>query len=214
MKIKRVLAALIALFCCLEPAVAGQTHVAVGRQFHRGRQGNRRRVQGQDGPRGGAELWLHAGSCIPRSPRARRSRCFSRPTSARRRRLSTRAWRPESLFTYAVGKLVLWSKDPALVKGEETLSAGGFAKLADCNPVARALWRGGGRNAQGASTLREARAEARPGREHRAGLPVRRNRQRRTRLRRAVAANQERQSARAGSSRRTFIRRSGRTPCC
>jgi molybdate transport system substrate-binding protein len=43
---------------------------------------------------------------------------------------------PGSNFTYAVGKLVLWSKTPGLVKGEETLKAASFAKLAIINPVA------------------------------------------------------------------------------
>jgi len=41
-----------------------------------------------------------------------------------------------SNFTYAIGKLVLWSKTPDLVKGEETLKAASFAKLSICNPVA------------------------------------------------------------------------------
>lgn len=43
---------------------------------------------------------------------------------------------PDSRFTYAIGKLVLWSKMPDLVKGEATLKAAAFAKLAICNPVA------------------------------------------------------------------------------
>jgi molybdate transport system substrate-binding protein len=43
---------------------------------------------------------------------------------------------PDSRFTYAIGKLVLWSKTPGLVKGEETLTAASFAKLSICNPVA------------------------------------------------------------------------------
>ena len=42
----------------------------------------------------------------------------------------------DSRFTYAIGKLVLWSKDPNLVKGEETLKGASFAKLSICNPVA------------------------------------------------------------------------------
>jgi molybdate transport system substrate-binding protein len=42
----------------------------------------------------------------------------------------------ESRFTYAIGKLVLWSKNPNLVKGEDTLKGGAFAKLAIANPVA------------------------------------------------------------------------------
>ena len=40
-----------------------------------------------------------------------------------------------SRFTYAVGKLVLWSKNADLVKGEETLKSGAFAKIAIANPV-------------------------------------------------------------------------------
>jgi molybdate transport system substrate-binding protein len=43
---------------------------------------------------------------------------------------------PESRFTYAIGKLVLWSKDPNLVKGEATLTNGTFTKLSICNPIA------------------------------------------------------------------------------
>jgi molybdate transport system substrate-binding protein len=43
---------------------------------------------------------------------------------------------PESRFTYAIGKLVLWSKDPNTVKGEETLKANAFNKLSIANPTA------------------------------------------------------------------------------
>ncbi len=43
---------------------------------------------------------------------------------------------PGSNFTYAIGKLVLWSKTPGLVNGEATLTAASFAKLSICNPVA------------------------------------------------------------------------------
>lgn len=39
-----------------------------------------------------------------------------------------------SRFTYAIGRLVLWSQDPALVTGEETLKTGKFAHLAMANP--------------------------------------------------------------------------------
>ena len=43
---------------------------------------------------------------------------------------------PGSNFTYAIGKLVLWSKTPNLVKGEETLKLTSIAKLAIINPIA------------------------------------------------------------------------------
>ncbi len=42
----------------------------------------------------------------------------------------------DSVFTYAIGKLVLWSKSPGVVKGEETLKDARFAKVSICNPVA------------------------------------------------------------------------------
>lgn len=41
----------------------------------------------------------------------------------------------DSRFTYAIGKLVLWSKAPSFVKGEETLKSGAFTKLSICNPA-------------------------------------------------------------------------------
>lgn len=41
-----------------------------------------------------------------------------------------------SVFSYAVGWLVLWSRAPGMVRGEATLAGGGFEKLAICNPVA------------------------------------------------------------------------------
>jgi molybdate transport system substrate-binding protein len=42
----------------------------------------------------------------------------------------------ESGFTSAIGKLVLWSQDPNLVKGEDTLRSGTFTKLSICDPAA------------------------------------------------------------------------------
>ena len=43
---------------------------------------------------------------------------------------------PGSRFTFAIGKLALWSKTPDLVKGEATLKTAAFAKLSICSPVA------------------------------------------------------------------------------
>ena len=43
----------------------------------------------------------------------------------------------DSRFTYAIGKLVLWSRSPDLVKGADTLKDGAaFTKLSICNPAA------------------------------------------------------------------------------
>jgi molybdate transport system substrate-binding protein len=42
---------------------------------------------------------------------------------------------PGSQFTYAIGKIVLWSKHPDLVQGAATLKNGDFTKIAIANPV-------------------------------------------------------------------------------
>jgi molybdate transport system substrate-binding protein len=42
---------------------------------------------------------------------------------------------PGSVFTYAIGKLVLWSKNPDLVTNADTLSGSAFTKLSICNPA-------------------------------------------------------------------------------
>lgn len=41
-----------------------------------------------------------------------------------------------SSFTYAIGTLVLWSKAPTVVAGENSLKAGSFSKLSIANPTA------------------------------------------------------------------------------
>ena len=43
---------------------------------------------------------------------------------------------PNSRFTYAIGKLVLWSRVVDVTNGEAALKAGNFAKLSIANPVA------------------------------------------------------------------------------
>jgi molybdate transport system substrate-binding protein len=41
---------------------------------------------------------------------------------------------PHSLFTYAIGKLVLWSKVVDVTKGDEALQKGAFSKISIANP--------------------------------------------------------------------------------
>ncbi|HZA66092.1 MAG TPA: molybdate ABC transporter substrate-binding protein [Geminicoccaceae bacterium] len=43
---------------------------------------------------------------------------------------------PGSRFTYAIGKIVLWSKAPGFVQGERTLRSGDFTKIAIASPTA------------------------------------------------------------------------------
>src|ERR1700749_539016 len=44
---------------------------------------------------------------------------------------------PDSVFTYAIGKLVLWSRVVDVTNGDAALKAGTFQKLSIANPVAR-----------------------------------------------------------------------------
>lgn len=43
---------------------------------------------------------------------------------------------PDTRFTYAIGRIVLWSSDPRLVTGQETLEQAKFRKIAIANPAA------------------------------------------------------------------------------
>lgn len=43
---------------------------------------------------------------------------------------------PDSLFTYAIGRLMLWSRVVDVTNGEAALKAGAFSKLSIANPVA------------------------------------------------------------------------------
>ncbi len=135
MKIKRVLAALIALLCCLEPAVAGQTHVAAAANFTEAA----KEIAAGFKARTGHDAVLSFGSTGQLYTQITQGAPFevflSADEARAKKAIDEGLGVPQSLFTYAVGKLVLWSKDPALVKGPETLSAGGFSKLAYCNPV-------------------------------------------------------------------------------
>jgi hypothetical protein len=94
----------------------------------------------------------------------------------------------DSLFTYAIGKLVLYSANADLVKGEQTLRDGQFNKIAIANPTT-APARRRRRGDEGARRLRQADEQDRAGQQHRADLPVRRHRQRRARLCCAVAGD-------------------------
>jgi molybdate transport system substrate-binding protein len=42
----------------------------------------------------------------------------------------------DSRFTFAIGKIVLWSKNPRLVTGQDTLERSSFNKIAIANPAA------------------------------------------------------------------------------
>ncbi len=93
-----------------------------------------------------------------------------------------------SRFTYATGRLVLWSATPGFVDAQgAVLASGRFAHLAIANPKVAPYGRAAMEVLRARGLGRHAGAEAGHRREHRAGLPVRCHRQCRAGLRRAVA---------------------------
>ena len=67
---------------------------------------------------------------------ARLSRCSSRRTRSGRDLAVEQGFAvPDSRFTYAIGKLVLWSRVVDVTKGEAVLKAGNFRKLSIANPT-------------------------------------------------------------------------------
>jgi len=138
MKFRTALAtALGVIFACLilQPATAGQTNVAVAANFTDAA----KEIAGLFKAKTGHEALLSFGSTGQLYTQITQQAPFevflsadeARPKKAIEDGFAT----PDSLFTYAIGKLVLWSKNPDLVKGPETLSSGAFTKLAYCNPV-------------------------------------------------------------------------------
>jgi molybdate transport system permease protein len=90
-------------------------------------------------------------------------------------------------FTYAVGKLVLWSAKPGFVDAQgEVLKGGKFAHLAIANPKLAPYGAAGVQVLKGLG-VRSAGRQGRAGRKHRAGPPVRGHGQRRAGLRGVVA---------------------------
>ena len=81
----------------------------------------------------------------------------------------------DSRFTYAIGKLVLWSRVVDVTKGEAALKAGNFAKLSIANPVAAPYGTAAVETMKALGVYDALQAEDRPGQQHRAGVPVRRH---------------------------------------
>ncbi|MGA8170557.1 MAG: molybdate ABC transporter substrate-binding protein [Methylocystis sp.] len=138
MKFKGILAIVIGICGALSapgPAAAGQTNVAVAANFTRAAQ----EIATLFNLKTGHVAVMSFGATGQLYTQIMQSAPFeiflaadeARPKKAVDEGLAA----ADSVFTYAIGKLVLWSRDPALVTGPETLDKAAFAKLAYCNPV-------------------------------------------------------------------------------
>jgi molybdate transport system substrate-binding protein len=117
-------------------AAAGQTHVAVAANFTDAA----KEIAAAFKSRTGHEAVLSFGSSGQLYTQISQEAPFQVLLSADEERprklVADGAGVADSRFSYAIGKLVLWSKTPGLVKGEETLRSGAFSKLSICNPIA------------------------------------------------------------------------------
>jgi molybdate transport system substrate-binding protein len=137
MKLKMIAAALAALVVSLSAqAEAGVTHVAVAANFTE----PAKEIAALFKQRTGDEAVLIFGASGAFLTQITHSAPFEvflsadedRPKAAIEGGFAV----PDSRFTYAIGKLVLWSRVVDVTNGEAALKAGNFSKLSIANPVA------------------------------------------------------------------------------
>ena len=118
------------------PALAGSTHVAVAANFADAA----KEIAVTFKAKTGHEAVLSFGSSGQLLAQIQQGAPFKVFLSADEERPKALAAEGLALsdtrFTYAIGKLVLWSKNPAFVNGEATLQAQAFSKIAIANPAA------------------------------------------------------------------------------
>lgn len=123
------------LGACL-PAHAGSTHVAVAANFTDAA----KEIAAAFKARTGHEAVLSFGSSgqlLAQIQQGAPYKVFLSADDERPKTLITQGLAlAETRFTYAIGKLVLWSKDSAFVKDQATLRAQAFSKIAIANPAA------------------------------------------------------------------------------
>ncbi|TCT06799.1 molybdate ABC transporter substrate-binding protein [Aquabacter spiritensis] len=126
----------LALLLAGRPAAADQTHVAVAANFT----GAAKEIAAAFAQKTGHEAVLSfgaSGQFYAQITQGAPFQVFLSADEERPRKLVADGLAPaESRFTYAIGKLVLWSRTAGLVTGEATLRSGSFAKIAIANPAA------------------------------------------------------------------------------
>lgn len=136
MRLKAVLAALAALCALSTPGRAGQTNVAVAANFTE----PVKEIAALFKQKTGHEAVLSFGASGPLLAQITHDAPFKvflsadeeRPKAAVAQGFAVKS----TLFTYAIGKLVLWSRVVDVTNGEAALKAPAFSKLAIANPKA------------------------------------------------------------------------------
>ncbi len=137
MRLTALAAALGALLAALAaPAEAGQTHVAVAANFTE----PAKEIAALFKQKTGHEAMLifgASGAFFTQITHGAPFEVFLSADSDRPKAAIDGGYAvPDSLFTYAIGKLVLWSRVVDVTDGEAALKAGNFLKLSIANPVA------------------------------------------------------------------------------
>ncbi|MCL2715702.1 MAG: molybdate ABC transporter substrate-binding protein [Alphaproteobacteria bacterium] len=139
MRIRNIFQAAVALLVAAlaaDPAAAGQTNVAVAANFTDAAQ----QIAARFREKTGHEAILSFGSSghlYTQISHDAPFEIFLSADDARPKKLIEDGLAlPESRFTYAIGRLVLWSRTANLVKGEETLREATFTRLSICDPAA------------------------------------------------------------------------------
>ena len=136
MNLKAAASLVCLLAGALTPAQAGQTHVAVAANFTE----PAKEIAALFKQRTGDEALLSfgaSGAFFTQITHDAPFQVFLSADEERPKAAVTQGFAvPGSVFTYAVGKLVLWSRVLDVSKGEETLKAGDFLRLSIANPAA------------------------------------------------------------------------------
>src|SRR5271157_3984209 len=136
-RLRAIVAAFGALLASLAPlAEAGQTNVAVSANFTE----PAKEIAALFKRKTGNEAILSFGASGPFLAQITHDAPFQVFLSADQERpkaaIDAGLAVPESVFTYAIGRLMLWSKVVDVTKGDEALKAGAFAKISVANPNA------------------------------------------------------------------------------
>jgi molybdate transport system substrate-binding protein len=127
-------AALVVLTALAAPSVAGQTNVAVAANFTE----PAKEIAALFKQETGHEAILSfgaSGAFFTQITHDAPFRVFLSADAVRPKAATDAGYAvPGSEFTYAIGKLVLWSKVVDVTNGEEALKAGAFSKLSIANP--------------------------------------------------------------------------------